>query len=141
MASIDAQVKKLEKQVAAHRKAVAREKEVSAALRQKYKAVEKWIKLEVKWSHEVTDMLRQISWKKLSADYQSEQLPGNPPQTPPDWPPRADVGEASSRSAAESRFHHASPLRDGGGMTGGRWQASRSARCILCGSMPGQRST
>jgi hypothetical protein len=46
----------------------------------------KWIKLEIKWSEEVTKMLRLIDWDALAQDY-----PGgggtNPPQTPPDWPP------------------------------------------------------
>ena len=46
----------------------------------------KWVKLEVKWSQEVTKMLRLIDWDALALDY-----PGvsgaNPPQTPPDWSP------------------------------------------------------
>ena len=50
------------------------------------KKIIKWIKLEVKWSAEVTKMLRLIDWDALAQDY-----PGvsgaNPPQTPPDWPP------------------------------------------------------
>jgi hypothetical protein len=46
----------------------------------------KWVKLEVKWSEEVTKMLRLIDWDALATAY-----PGgsgtNPPATPPDWPP------------------------------------------------------
>jgi hypothetical protein len=50
------------------------------------KRIIKWIKLEQKWSEEVTKMLRLINWDLLATDY-----PGgggtNPPQTPPSWPP------------------------------------------------------
>lgn len=50
------------------------------------KKIIKWIKLEVKWSEDVTKMLRLINWELLATDY-----PGgggtNPPQTPPSWPP------------------------------------------------------
>ena len=50
------------------------------------KKIVKWIKLEVKWSEEVTKMLRLIDWDALA-----QSFPGgggaNPPQTPPDWPP------------------------------------------------------
>jgi hypothetical protein len=50
------------------------------------KKIIKWIKLEIKWSEEVTKMLRMINWDLLATDY-----PGgggtNPPQTPPSWPP------------------------------------------------------
>ena len=50
----------------------------------------KWVKLEVKWSEEVTKMLRLINWDALAQAY-----PGgggtNPPQTPPNWPP-PDMG-------------------------------------------------
>jgi multidrug resistance efflux pump len=50
------------------------------------KRIIKWIKAEVEWSEEVTQMLRLIDWAALAIAY-----PGvggsNPPQTPPNWPP------------------------------------------------------
>ena len=56
------------------------------AAKEDIKKIIKWIKLEAKWSTEVTKMLRLINWDLLSQDY-----PGgggtNPPATPPDWPP------------------------------------------------------
>ncbi len=87
MASIDARVKKLEKQVTALKKALASEKLVSAELLRKHKDVVKWIKLEVKWSNKVTDMFHQVNWEAITRAYPSAQSVGNPPQTPPDWPP------------------------------------------------------
>lgn len=64
---------------------VAKQKKELAELKKCCKAVEKWIKLEAKWSKEVTLMLRQVSWAELATDYPGG--PGtNPPRTPPDWP-------------------------------------------------------
>lgn len=86
MASIDARMKKLEKQVAALRKALAKEKVVSSELLRQQKQVVKWIKLEVKWSGQVTDMFHRVDWEAIAKAYPAKQMVGNPPQTPPDWP-------------------------------------------------------
>ena len=95
MASHEARLKKLEKKAANVEAALkklkddAKLKSTKAALSDveaDVKKIIKWIKLEVKWSEEVTKMLRLIDWDALAQDY-----PGgggaNPPQTPPDWPP------------------------------------------------------
>lgn len=95
MASHEARLKKLEKKAANVEAALkklkddAKLKSTKAALgdvEDDVKKIIKWIKLEVKWSEEVTKMLRLIDWDALAQDY-----PGgggaNPPQTPPDWPP------------------------------------------------------
>ncbi|MEO5826862.1 MAG: hypothetical protein ABIR59_13310 [Gemmatimonadales bacterium] len=86
MASIDAQVKKLVKQVTALKKALAKEKLVSADLLQKQREVVRWIKLEVKWSKQVTALFHQVDWEAVAEAYPSKAMTGNPPQTPPDWP-------------------------------------------------------
>lgn len=95
MASHEARLKRLEKKAAKVEEALkalkdnAKTKAAKAALadvEDDVKQIIKWIKLEVKWSEEVTKMLRLIDWDALAQDY-----PGgggaNPPQTPPDWPP------------------------------------------------------
>jgi len=95
MASHEARLKRLEKKAANVEAALkklkddAKLKSTKAALgdvEDDVKKIIKWIKLEVKWSEEVTKMLRLIDWDALAQDY-----PGgggaNPPQTPPDWPP------------------------------------------------------
>lgn len=79
MATEAARIAKLEKKVAKLEKDAAKLLKCCAR-------VEKWIKIEVAWSREVTKMLRQINWAALAAAF-----PGgggaNPPQTPPSWPP------------------------------------------------------
>ena len=95
MASHEARLKRLEKKAAKVEEALkalkdnAKTKAAKAALadvEDDVKQIIKWIKLEVKWSEEVTKMLRLIDWDALAQDY-----PGgggaNPPRTPPDWPP------------------------------------------------------
>jgi hypothetical protein len=95
MASHEARLKRLEKKAAKVEVALkklkddAKLKSTKAALgdvEDDVKKIIKWIKLEVKWSEEVTKMLRLIDWDALAQAY-----PGgagaNPPQTPPDWPP------------------------------------------------------
>ena len=95
MASHEARLKRLEKKAAKVEDALkalkdnAKTKATKDALgdvEADVKRIIKWIKLEVKWSEEVTKMLRLIDWDALAQDY-----PGgggaNPPQTPPDWPP------------------------------------------------------
>lgn len=95
MASQEARLKRLEKKAAKVESALkalkdnAKTKATKDALgdvEDDVKQIIKWIKLEVKWSEEVTKMLRLIDWDALAQDY-----PGgggaNPPQTPPDWPP------------------------------------------------------
>lgn len=87
MRSIDARVKKLETQVAALQKQLAKQKLDTAVLKDDLKNIERWIKADVAWEKEVTDMLREINWKKLANDYPYVvQGAGNPPQSPPDWP-------------------------------------------------------
>ena len=85
MASIDARVKKLETKVEKLEKELAKQKKEIATLKKCCTQVEKWVKLEVAWSTEVTNMLHQIDWARLAQDY-GGGLGGNPPQTPPDWP-------------------------------------------------------
>lgn len=95
MPSPEARLKRLEKKAAKVEEALkalknnAKTKATKDALADvegDIKKIIKWIKLEVKWSEEVTKMLRLIDWDALAQDY-----PGgggaNPPQTPPDWPP------------------------------------------------------
>lgn len=95
MASPEARLKRLEKKAAKVEIALkalkdnAKTKATKDALgdvEDDVKQIIKWIKLEVKWSEEVTKMLRLIDWDALAQAY-----PGgggaNPPQTPPDWPP------------------------------------------------------
>jgi hypothetical protein len=95
MASHEARLKRLEKKAAKVEEALkalkdnAKSKATKDALADvegDVKKIIKWIKLEVKWSEEVTKMLRLIDWDALAQAY-----PGgggaNPPQTPPDWPP------------------------------------------------------
>lgn len=95
MASQEARLKRLEKKAAKVESALkalkdnAKTKATKDALgdvEDDVKQIIKWIKLEVKWSEEVTKMLRLIDWDALAQAY-----PGgggaNPPQTPPDWPP------------------------------------------------------
>ena len=95
MASHEARLKRLEKKAEKVEDALkalkdnAKTKAAKAALADvegDVRKIIKWIKLEVKWSEEVTKMLRLIDWDALAQDY-----PGgggaNPPQTPPDWPP------------------------------------------------------
>ncbi len=94
MISIDARVKQLQKQVASLQKQLAqqktqlaKQKQATATLAGGFKDIERWIKADVKWEMEVTDMLREIDWKKLANDYPYVALgTGNPPQSPPDWP-------------------------------------------------------
>jgi hypothetical protein len=95
MASHEARLNRLEKKAAKVEEALkalkdnAKTKATKDALgdvEADVKKIIKWIKLEVKWSEEVTKMLRLIDWDALAQAY-----PGaggaNPPQTPPDWPP------------------------------------------------------
>ena len=95
MASHEARIKRLEKKAEKVEGALkklkddAKTKAAKAALSDvegDVKKLIKWVKLEVKWSEEVTKMLRLIDWDALAQAY-----PGgggaNPPQTPPDWPP------------------------------------------------------
>jgi hypothetical protein len=87
MASIDARAKKLEKQVAALQKQVAKQHLAAGNLRQEVTNCEKWIKAEVVWSKQVTDMLRGVDWDVLAKAYPYPvHGAGNPPQSPPDWP-------------------------------------------------------
>ena len=93
MASIDAKVKQLEKRIATLEKKIAAlskagkaNKAEIAKLKKCCKDVEKWIKLQVKWSNEVTKMLRAVNWSALVAAFPSGPA-SNPPITPPDWPP------------------------------------------------------
>jgi hypothetical protein len=78
MASIPARVKRLEEKAVRLESDLKKQKELQ-------KEVEAWIKAQVRWSKEVTKMLRLVNWAKLAKAY-----PGgggtNPPQTPPDWP-------------------------------------------------------
>lgn len=92
MASIDARVKSLEKRIASLEKKLAAatkagkaNKAEIATLKKCCKDVEKWIKLQVTWSQQVTAMLRDIDWNALATDYPAGPA-GNPPKTPPDWP-------------------------------------------------------
>ena len=95
MASPEARLKKLEKKAAKIEGALkalkdnAKTKATKDALSDvegDIKKLIKWVKLEVKWSEEVTKMLRLIDWDALA-----QAFPGgggtNPPQTPPNWPP------------------------------------------------------
>lgn len=95
MPSPEARLKRLEKKAAKVEGALKKlrddlktksAKATVAGVEDDVKKIIKWIKLEVKWSEEVTKMLRLIDWDALAQDY-----PGaggaNPPQTPPDWPP------------------------------------------------------
>lgn len=95
MASPEARLKRLEKKAAKVEGALKKLKDdlktksakaSVAEVEDDVKQIIKWIKLEVKWSEEVTKMLRLIDWDALAQAY-----PGgggaNPPQTPPDWPP------------------------------------------------------
>lgn len=79
MATDDPRITELEKAFAELRNEVAYLKKCCAQ-------VEKWMQLEVAWSKEVTQMMRQVDWARLVTAY-----PGgggaNPPQTPPNWPP------------------------------------------------------
>jgi predicted RNase H-like nuclease (RuvC/YqgF family) len=92
MPSSDAKVKKLEKKVTSLEKKLAvgakadkANKAEIAKLKQCCKDVEKWIKGEVKWSKEVTGMLRRVNWNDLEAGFPPG--PGDPPPlAPPDWP-------------------------------------------------------
>ena len=85
MATINARVAKLEKQVKALQKALAKEHTATLALQDRCKQLEKWVKLEVDWTAEVTDMFHQVNWAAIVKDYKGTGG-GNPPQTPPDWP-------------------------------------------------------
>jgi len=95
MASQEARLKRLEKKAAKVEDALkalkdsAKTKATKAAVTDveaDIRKLIKWVKLEVKWSEEVTKMLRLIDWDALATAF-----PGasgtNPPQTPPDWPP------------------------------------------------------
>ena len=73
------------KQIDALKKKVAAQKNEIAALKKRAGQIEKWIKLEVVWTKEVTKMLRQIDWNLLRTKFPGG--PGvNPPKTAPDWP-------------------------------------------------------
>ena len=92
MAGNDAQVKRLVKKIAALEKKLTtlQKKHQStkaevAELKKCCKKVEKWIKLEVKWTNQVTEMLRAVDWDALTIAYPAPPA-GNPPQTPSDWP-------------------------------------------------------
>jgi hypothetical protein len=95
MASQEARLKRLEKKAAKVEDALKAlkdsaktkaTKEALADVEGDVKKLIKWVKLEVKWSTEVTKMLRLIDWDALATAF-----PGgsgtNPPATPPDWPP------------------------------------------------------
>jgi hypothetical protein len=86
MASPEAQIKKLKSKVATLEKRLAKERARVKQNKQCCADTIKWIKREVKWSEEVTRMLRQIDWVALE-----QAFPGgggtNPPQKPPIWPP------------------------------------------------------
>lgn len=92
MATIDAKVKKLEKQIASLEKSLAAatkagkaNKAEIAKLKKCCKDVEKWIALEAKWSAEVTMMLRAVKWSALVSAFPAGAA-SNPPISPPDWP-------------------------------------------------------
>jgi predicted RNase H-like nuclease (RuvC/YqgF family) len=85
MPTINARVTKLEKQVVALHKALDKEHKASLALQDRCKQLEKWVKAEVKWTKEVTDMLHQVNWAAIAVAFTGGGG-GNPPQTPPDWP-------------------------------------------------------
>ena len=91
MATIDAKVKKLEKQIASLEKSLAAAKAGKAnkaeiaKLKKCCKDVERWIALEAKWSAEVTMMLRAVKWSALVAAFPPGAA-SNPPISPPDWP-------------------------------------------------------
>lgn len=87
-AKVDGQLKKLKTDVSkkgSKADIAALKNRVTAAEKDTAKII-KWIKLEAKWSEQVTSMLRLINWDALAKAY-----PGgggtNPPQTPPSWPP------------------------------------------------------
>ena len=95
MPSPEARLKRLEKKAAKVEAALKTlkdnaktkaSKDALADVEGDVKKLIKWVKLEVKWSEEVTKMLRLIDWDALAQAY-----PGgggtNPPQTPPNWPP------------------------------------------------------
>jgi hypothetical protein len=105
MASIDARVTQLEKQLRAlkrqlrraqrdlGREVIKREK-LEGEFDEFTRLFKIWAKTGSaanpasvkKWMTEVTQMLHKIDWDDLEAHYGGGGG-GNPPQTPPDWPP------------------------------------------------------
>jgi predicted RNase H-like nuclease (RuvC/YqgF family) len=86
MAGVDTRVERLEKKNVKLEALAKKQKAEIAALKKCCRDVERWIKLEVKWSSEVRRMLLDVDWTALRMSFKGGHR-DSPPQTGPDYPP------------------------------------------------------
>lgn len=77
MPSIDAKVKKLEKEVTKLRNVVAKQTKTLTTLATFRTQATKWIELETDWTKQVTAMFHQVDWAAIVKDYPSAKRRGS----------------------------------------------------------------